>query len=97
MSLISDIHLGVLDSELAEIQQALNSRRHLIQLMKAADNLGTLQIGERVRTTGIRPNYLNNRPCTVIGFDGDKIKVDMGQRIGKYGQELSIYAACLVR
>ena len=94
---IQDIYSGAYDDDLDEIVKAISERRKIISLQRAVDNLSTLAIGDRVKLTNISPKYMNNRPATIIGFDGRKIKVDMGMRIGKYAQVLTVDSSCIVR
>ena len=101
MSVYSDIASGKYDSEIPVIFDALRKRQKVVNEVKAQENLGSLEAGDRVRIiSGLRPKYLVGCEGIVEGRTGKPgtldVKIDDTFKAQRYaGHTVGIPANCL--
>lgn len=101
--LIILISNGRFDDMLESLAKAITMRRRAISEARAAKNLADIKEGDLVMLTGLRPKYLNTLVGTVQTPDypptpPGNIPVYLRDgRAKRYGPQLSVPAACVVK
>lgn len=85
-SLAAEIVMGQHDAHLAQIRDALRARQAALDAAK----LYTFNVGDRVRFNDrISPRYLIGRQGTITAIGAEKVTLDIGIRVGKYGPRVT--------
>jgi len=99
LDFIGDADTKTLDT----LSEAIRSRRKSLGHMAALANVAEIQPGDRVKTHGLSPKYLNNLTGTVLELTGTKITVEFDDtpaaRRGRarFGPTPRVPAACLTK
>lgn len=92
---------GLYDKDLDVIVSTVQARRQLLDAQRNAELVASLTVGDRVRVQRTSPKLFNGKIGTVCGFDGERVKVDMGQvyraRTSSYTQVQSFLPSQLER
>ena len=86
------------DAGLRAIQDATRTRQKINSDVQAQVFKATVQVGQKIRFTRIRPAYLNGQTGSVVSTDrgGKKVMVRLDSAVGKFGTNpISCPANCL--
>lgn len=98
MDVIGSIHSGRMDEHKDRIYLALSARAKVLSARKESENLSTMSVGDRVRTTDrLSPKYLSRKPAKIIGFKGEKIRILFDSNVDTrwYMRVCNVPASCL--
>ena len=74
--LVTKIIAHLSDAEINVVWEACNARMKQIRVDKSAEVASTLEVGDTVTLTGLRPQYLNDTECEVLEIKaGGKVRV----------------------
>ena len=81
-----------------DIWNAAKQRTRMLSAQRTAVASAAFKVGDRVRTTNIRPKYLDGVTGTIQGKRGTKFTValDAGFDTGRFSQTVNVPAGCLV-
>lgn len=94
-ALLFAIQRGDFDPYIDQVYDALRQRQKLNRAVEAAINSASIQPEQMVTLHDLRPNYLNGVRARVIEVSGDKIKVDMGRKVHRYGPTVTVPASAV--
>ena len=84
-ALAAAIRNGTLDSDLADLVDAINDRRAKTEVDQTRQALQRLTVGDRVRLDHhVRPKYLQGAPGTIHHLDHTTVVVKLDTPVGKF-------------
>lgn len=98
--MITDIATGKYDDQMDALMDAVNRRRKLIAQQAKNLNMATIDVGNTVRLTGLRPKYLNGVTTEVLGKNQSTLSIripfEQVPYNSKYaGQRTTVPANCV--
>jgi predicted RNA-binding protein with PUA-like domain len=85
------------ERELELLNDQIRNRYRTMRNLQARHALRTLQVGDQVRLTGLKPKYINGARGTIRGLRQTKFEVllDDGQYTGRFSRLVTVPATCL--
>jgi hypothetical protein len=94
-TLIDEILRGKYDADLAHIAEVIHNRRKQVRYIEAHRIGCTLNGGDRVEITTIRPRYMIGEKGTIVKVNQTRAEVRMDNQCGRFGTSLTIPLTCL--
>jgi hypothetical protein len=86
------------EKELNAIYEAIQLRSRSLRYQRQHKALATLEIGDRVRLTGIKPKYMSGHLGTITGRRQTKFEVQLDlSPSSRFGQNVIVPATCLTK
>lgn len=97
LQFIRHLDAGEFDDQIKYMWKLLQERSDHLRDRRAANVLASLSTGDRVKIQNLKPKYIVGYSGTVESIDGDKVTVDLGRQVRRYGPIVIVPASCLIK
>lgn len=94
--IVQQIEDGAFDNELRFLNDALKKRHAVVLAEQTATVAATVDEGDKVLLTNIKPKYLNGAVATVVKVNQTRAVVVLDEPVRKYTGEMTVPLCCLV-